>query len=371
MHRGRPGAIHVTADFQKRKLLEFVTSIFKTKIIFRTQVAFGAKKDLRMAGVDSDDYADANAVYPIAVVSTEETKLDSTKYTHVTQPSPIDQCEDGEICWETPGGNASKILWNDNEFDSEHLGIWTISGKTGGFIVDLYALVPVIAIRLRQTANGHKQWNFGTKTFLIEVSSDMKTWVHALGPTSLNKHPGGKVQTWQCRTIDLVTRYVRFTATDCYDNGVGLSHFSIDIGPTELEDLLNAEIAAVPLKAATKAYRKASNTSGKKSEVVTALEMINTTTFPALKKLERIIRRASRSVRDARNKLRRYRDKLEFMPPLTGLINAGATCYLNDSLQALFMTPELRCGLFKWRYRCSYPLRTDGHIPYLPMAIPR
>jgi len=34
----------------------------------------------------------------------------------------------------------------------------------------------------------------------------------------------------------------------------------------------------------------------------------------------------------------------------TGLLNQGATCYLNSMIQSLYMTPELREAIFEWRY---------------------
>lgn len=34
----------------------------------------------------------------------------------------------------------------------------------------------------------------------------------------------------------------------------------------------------------------------------------------------------------------------------TGLVNQGATCYLNSFLQMLFMTPDFRLALFEWTF---------------------
>jgi ubiquitin carboxyl-terminal hydrolase 47 len=35
---------------------------------------------------------------------------------------------------------------------------------------------------------------------------------------------------------------------------------------------------------------------------------------------------------------------------LAGLLNQGATCYLNSLLQSLYMTPEFRQAVYEWRY---------------------
>lgn len=35
---------------------------------------------------------------------------------------------------------------------------------------------------------------------------------------------------------------------------------------------------------------------------------------------------------------------------LVGLVNQGATCYLNSLIQALFFTPEVRAAVHSWEY---------------------
>ena len=47
----------------------------------------------------------------------------------------------------------------------------------------------------------------------------------------------------------------------------------------------------------------------------------------------------------------------------TGLLNQGATCYLNSLLQSLFMTPELREAVFEWRYDASKDPEEKRCIP--------
>ena len=46
----------------------------------------------------------------------------------------------------------------------------------------------------------------------------------------------------------------------------------------------------------------------------------------------------------------------------TGLLNQGATCYLNSLIQSLFMTPELRKAVFEWKY--DKKVESKRCIPY-------
>eukprot|EP01083_Nonionella_stella_P118255 352992_1 len=47
----------------------------------------------------------------------------------------------------------------------------------------------------------------------------------------------------------------------------------------------------------------------------------------------------------------------------TGLLNQGATCYLNSLIQSLFMTPELREAVFEWRYDATRDPEPKRCIP--------
>ena len=47
-----------------------------------------------------------------------------------------------------------------------------------------------------------------------------------------------------------------------------------------------------------------------------------------------------------------------------GLSNQGATCYLNSAIQTLYMTPEFRRNIYKWRYDPELHGDKEACIPY-------
>ena len=47
-----------------------------------------------------------------------------------------------------------------------------------------------------------------------------------------------------------------------------------------------------------------------------------------------------------------------------GLVNQGATCYLNSLLQTLYMAPEFRRGVYEWQYDPSLHGEKESCIPY-------
>ncbi|KAJ0394465.1 hypothetical protein ATCC90586_010003 [Pythium insidiosum] len=50
--------------------------------------------------------------------------------------------------------------------------------------------------------------------------------------------------------------------------------------------------------------------------------------------------------------------------PFTGLSNQGATCYMNSLLQTMFMTPELRLGLYRWQFVDDDDEAEEDNIPF-------
>lgn len=55
----------------------------------------------------------------------------------------------------------------------------------------------------------------------------------------------------------------------------------------------------------------------------------------------------------------------------TGLVNQGATCYLNSLLQTLYMTPEFRAALYSWQYDPANALHGDDEDLCMPLQLQR
>lgn len=47
-----------------------------------------------------------------------------------------------------------------------------------------------------------------------------------------------------------------------------------------------------------------------------------------------------------------------------GLVNQAMTCYLNSLLQALYMTPEFRNALYKWKFDFNANIDESKSIPF-------
>jgi len=47
-----------------------------------------------------------------------------------------------------------------------------------------------------------------------------------------------------------------------------------------------------------------------------------------------------------------------------GLVNQAMTCYLNSLLQALYMTPEFRNALYKWKFDFDANIDESKSIPF-------
>eukprot|EP01138_Halocafeteria_seosinensis_P009421 gb/GECG01009628.1/.p1 GENE.gb/GECG01009628.1/~~gb/GECG01009628.1/.p1 ORF type:complete len:1475 (+),score=227.04 gb/GECG01009628.1/:1-4425(+) len=54
----------------------------------------------------------------------------------------------------------------------------------------------------------------------------------------------------------------------------------------------------------------------------------------------------------------------EASSPYAGLVNLGATCYLNSLLQTLFMTPEFRRLMYSWKYDSTVEGTHEDSIPF-------
>ena len=74
--------------------------------------------------------------------------------------------------------------------------------------------------------------------------------------------------------------------------------------------------------------------------------------------------RASLAVDEMQRKVVEASAELESAHDLTGIINQGATCYMNSLLQGLYMTPELRFALYRWQWKAERGESKEESIPY-------
>ena len=300
----------------------------------------------------------------------------------MSRPAHYDVIEDARISEESSNTyfSAKRILFQDNERDERPDARWLttmIGDEESYFVVDLLEPTQLLGVNFRQGSNGN-QLSHGTKNFKLEFSNDGKTWVKMYGPRINGMPTVLRERMYAYSVLDEkpITvrphhratfqrcRYIKFTALSCYGQGAALSEFSVDVEPNSLERVIMAQILRVPdeeFESAIKRYESQQGTRGDAEEAIKALE---NEVEPAILKLENIVHRAQLKLAKKREEIEKKREELKNAPKLKGLVNAAATCYLNNSLQALFMTPELRCGLYRWRYQQERDGPKDESIPY-------
>jgi len=58
------------------------------------------------------------------------------------------------------------------------------------------------------------------------------------------------------------------------------------------------------------------------------------------------------------------KNKIIIFTGYRGLVNQAMTCYLNSLLQALYMTPEFRNALYKWKFDFNANIDETKSIPF-------
>ena len=275
--------------------------------------------------------------------------------------------------------SAKNILFQDNERDERSDARW-LTSVTGDeesyFVVDLLETTQVLGVNFRQGSNGTKL-SHGTKHFKLEFSKDGRTWVKMYGPTdghistqlterrsaySLLDETKINVPTYVRHVF--CGRYIKFTAISCYGQGAALSEFSVLVEPNQLEERMKLQILNIPDEKFNIASKRYESREGRREDAEEAIKALENEVEPAILKLENIVHRVQLMLAEKRKEVEKKRKELNHIPKLKGLVNAGVTCYLNISLQAFFMTPELRCGLYRWRYQQERDGPREMSIPY-------